>query len=176
MTLVVSGRAGALAWAVLRQGWLWAVECGTLPTLIFVEKAGTLDERPHKVTKCPLLNTPSSRCLPGRTILHSISYNRQYDLARQSRRLTPWRALFTLNRFMLLVSQVISLPLLLFIFARNGIAGGEGAAVLADQPTALSGLLQGSLLALTFGSIILPRVALAAVLRAARLLHFGVVS
>ena len=87
--------------------------------------------------------------------MHWIMYNRLYDLARQGRRLTPWWALLPLAWFMLLFSQILSLPLLLFIFARNGFAEGEGAPMFVDQPAALSGLLQGLLLALTFGSIIL---------------------
>lgn len=87
--------------------------------------------------------------------MHWITYNRLYDLARQGRRLTPWWALLPLAWFMLLFSQILSLPLLLFIFARNGFAEGEGAPMFVDQPATLSGLLQGLLLALTFGSIIL---------------------
>ncbi|MGQ9491356.1 MAG: lysostaphin resistance A-like protein [Anaerolineae bacterium] len=88
-------------------------------------------------------------------MLHWITHNRLYDLARQGRRLTPWWALLPLAWLMLLLSQVFGLPVMFFLLARNGFAEGEDAAALAGQPVALAGLLQGLLLALAFGGMIL---------------------
>lgn len=88
-------------------------------------------------------------------MLHWITHNRLYDLARQGCRLTPWWALLPLAWLMLLLSQVFGLPVMFFLLARNGFAEGEDAAALAGQPVALAGLLQGLLLALAFGGMIL---------------------
>lgn len=88
-------------------------------------------------------------------MLHWITHNRLYDLARQGRRLTPWWALLPLAWLMLLLSQVFGLPVMFFLLARDGFAEGEDAAALAGQPVALAGLLQGLLLALAFGGMIL---------------------
>ena len=77
-----------------------------------------------------------------------ITHNRLYDLARQGRRLTPWWALLPLAWFMLLLAQVITLPVLLLL------PGSEDSAAGGRSP-ALSGLLQGLLLALSFGGVVL---------------------
>ncbi len=76
-----------------------------------------------------------------------IAHNRLYDLAHQGRRLTPWWALLPLAWFMLLLAQVIPMPLLLLLASEDGAAGGRS--------PALSGLLQGWLLVLSFGGVIL---------------------
>ena len=80
-------------------------------------------------------------------MLRWITHNRLYDLARQGRRLTPWWALLPLAWFILLFTQIITLPLVLLMSGREGLASG--------QPVALSGLMQGLLLAVAFGAVVL---------------------
>lgn len=81
-----------------------------------------------------------------------INHNRLYDLARSGRRLTPWWALLPLAWLMLLLAQVLGLPVALLLFAAEG-AGEAGAPAVASP--ALSGLLYGLLLALSFGGMTL---------------------
>ena len=81
-------------------------------------------------------------------MLNWITHNRLYDLARQGRRLTPWWALLPLAWFMLLLAQVIGLPLVLLM-------PGRGDSAADGQSPALSGLLQGLLLTLVSGGMIL---------------------
>lgn len=81
-----------------------------------------------------------------------ITHNRLYDLARSGRRLTPWWALLPLAWLMLLLSQLFGLPVTLLLFVAED--AGEGPARAVSSP-ALSGLLEGLLLSLAFGGLIL---------------------
>lgn len=84
-----------------------------------------------------------------------ISHNRLYDLARQGRRLTPWWALLPLAGLMLLLAQLFGLPVAVVMFALSGDVAGQVAGMPLPQPPALSGLLLGLLLILSFGGMIL---------------------
>ncbi len=81
-----------------------------------------------------------------------LNHNYLYDLARCGRRLTPWWALLPLAWLMLLLSQLFGLPILLLLFAVREGTGEVAGSALAPTP---AGLLQGLLLALSFGGVLL---------------------
>lgn len=76
-----------------------------------------------------------------------ITHNRLYDLARTGRRLTPWWAMLPLAALMFLLASFFGLPAAVALFAAEEL-GALGS-------PALSGLLNGSLLAFSFGGLIL---------------------
>lgn len=80
-------------------------------------------------------------------MLSWITHNRLYDLARRGRRLTPWWAMLPLAWLMFLLASLFGLPAAVALL----VAEEEGA---LGSP-ALSGLLNGLLLALSFGGLIL---------------------